>query len=84
MFSEIDLEKYIELPSAIYDEVNNTTSEFYFGDVEKNNLKQYENLPHNLSDNPQRGEKYLILTKDKKITPKVVACCEFLKEMESI
>ena len=84
LFSEIDLEEYIELPSIIYDEVNNTTPGFYFGDVKENNLKQYENLLHSLLDNPQWGEKYLILTKDKKITPKVVACREFLKEMESI
>lgn len=81
----IDLEKHVELPGTICDEVGNMTPGFYFGDIKENNLKRYEGLLHRLLlDDPKHADEFMVRTKDKKVVPKVDACRRFLKEMESI
>lgn len=80
----IDLEKYIQLPDIIVDEVNNNSPGFYFGDVEENNLKEYENLLFKLLDDPQLTSEYLIVTADGGLAPNRKKCLRFLREMESI
>lgn len=81
----IDLEEYVELPHTISDQVNNRTPGFYFADIKENNLKQYEDLLHRLLlDDPKWAAKFVVVTKDGEMVPKVEMCRKFLKEMESI
>lgn len=81
----IDLEKHVQLPDIITDEVNNNSPGFYFGDVEENNLKEYENLLFKLLlDDPQLTSEYLVVTADGGLAPNRKKCLVFLREMESI
>ena len=81
----IDLEQHIQLPNYIVDKVNNLSPGFYFGDVEENDLKKYENLLFKLVlDDPKLGPKYLTTKGGGELVANRAACLHFLKEMESI
>lgn len=85
LLSGIDVEQHIQLPDVVIDEVNSSSPRFYFGDVEENNLKGYENLLFTLIlDDPQMKQKYITIAKDGKPGPNRAACLHFLNEMESI
>jgi len=85
LFPGVDLEQHIKLPDHIVDEVNNPSPGFYFGDVEENNLKEYEGLLFKLVlDDPTLGPKYLTTTEDGRLVPNRATCLHLFKEMELI
>ena len=81
----INIEQHINLPDIITDDPNNSSPGFYFGDVEANGLKKYEDLLTDLIMNdPELGPKYLMVGKGEELIPNRKACLTFLQEMESI
>ena len=85
LLSGIDLEQHIKLPDTIVDKINNTSPGFYFGDIEANHLKEYENLLFKLIlDNPQLGPQYLTTANNGDLAPNRAGYLKFLHEMESI
>lgn len=85
LLSGIGLEQHIQLPDTITDQINNNSPGFYFGDVEENGLKKFENPLFTLIlDDAKLGKEYMEITQDGKPAPKRAACLHFLEEMEAI
>jgi hypothetical protein len=77
----IDLEAIIDVPDTLFDEPGNLTPGFYFGDVSRNNLKQYEKtLAKIVFGNPRLREKYGTVTSEGLLELNQPMCRNFLTE----
>ena len=76
----VDLETIIKVPDTLFDEPDKLTPGFYFGDVPRNNLKQYEKTLANIVfGNPQLQEKYGTVTSGV-LDLNMPMCHKFLEE----
>lgn len=81
----VDLETLIEVPNTLFDEPDNLTPGFYFGDVPRNNLKEYEKiLPKVLFGGPNFQGKYGTVTQEGVLELNHHMCHKFLEEVEEI
>lgn len=63
LLMEIDLEKNVNTPNTLFDKPDNLTPEFYFGDIQWNDFKQYEKtLLKIIFGNTKLWEMYYIIT----------------------
>ena len=77
----IDLETMIKVPGTLFDEPDNTTPGFYFGDVPRNNLKRYEKLLSEvIFGTPQLQQKYRTVTSGGLLELNRPRCYSFLQE----
>lgn len=77
----IDLEEMIKVPDTLLDEPGNITPGFYFGDVQENNLKQYERiLPEVIFGHKKLGGKYGTVTSEGTLDLNQPMCYKFLEE----
>jgi hypothetical protein len=80
-----DLETVIEVPDTLYDQPDNLTPGFYFGDVPRNNLKRYERTLTELIFRDSRFQgKYGAVTSKGVLELNQSMCHKFLEEVVSI
>ena len=80
----IDLETIIKVPDTLFDEPGNLTPGFYFGDVQRNNLKRYEKtLAGIIFGDPRFQGKYAIVSEGVLELDQPM-CRKFLEEVASI